>query len=62
MLASAATHLLQVFLAAVPEGRWLGQDYGLALLAASFPAWTLITLLRGWFRPRPVAATAPSDC
>ena len=36
--------------AVAADGRWLGQDYVLALLAATFPAWTLVTLVRGWFR------------
>ncbi len=38
-------------LAAGPDGRWLGNDYVLSLLAGTFPAWTLFTLVRGWVRP-----------
>ena len=30
------------------DGRWMGCDYVLALVAATFPAWTLVTLVRGW--------------
>ena len=35
-------------LAAGADGRWLGQDYVLALIAATFPAWALFTLVSGW--------------
>ena len=57
---SSVSHLTAV----AADGRWLGQDYVLALFAATFPAWTLYTLVRGWFR-RPalvpvVVASVPS--
>jgi hypothetical protein len=55
MLANALIQLSHLS-AAGPDGRWLGQDNVLALLAATFPAWTVITLVRGWFRPKAIAA------
>lgn len=42
-------------LAAAPDGRWLGFDYGLALLGATFPAWGLVTLVQGWVRGKTAA-------
>ena len=36
--------------AVASDGRWLGQDCVLALIAATFPAWTVVTLVRGWVR------------
>ena len=41
------------------DGRWLGQDYALALLAATFPAWTLYTLVGAWLKAAPATAPAP---
>ena len=48
-------------LAAGGDGRWMGYDYVMALLAGTFPAWSLFTLVRGWVcgRAVPVAATPP---
>ena len=43
-----ATECLNLLAAA--EGRWLGYDYVLALFGATFPAWALFTLMRGWVR------------
>jgi hypothetical protein len=37
-------------------GGWMGADYALSLCAATFPAWTLFTLLRSWMTPQPVKA------
>ena len=44
--------------AVAADGRWLGQDYVLALLAATFPAWTLYTLVGAWLRAAVVPAVA----
>ena len=38
-------------------GTWLGSDYALTLCAATFPAWSLFTLLRAWVCARPATAT-----
>ena len=56
---AAVSHLT----AFASDGRWMGQDYVLALIAATFPAWTLLTLVRGWFRgetARCAAIAAPA--
>ena len=49
MLAQAQMSVLHL-LGAAPDGRWLGNDFVWSLLASTFPAWTLFTLVRGWVR------------
>ena len=57
MLMHALSSLSQLG-AVTSDGRWLGHDYVLALIAATFPAWSLVTIVRGWFRRGPVAIQA----